>query len=244
MTSAAPSPAPQQPSHQQQQRQQQQPQNPNVPNPPSTPVATHIQAAVSPPNKRDLKSWWKGFKLPSKHHEAQGTTTPSILRFTGTKNLHIYRGRGWVSTRSRPTKHRVRRRRPVQRASASLSPPPLHTPTEAPKLGLRPVSSLGDLGLPSRLHPIAQDQTETDCHRAPTPRDIRCAPAPEHHVRQRGHLARRRRWQELHLRLRTNRCREMRSLSEREGCVPPRIHAAPVNTDTRRSDRDRGHLPS
>ncbi|PNY24565.1 Rho-GTPase-activating protein 5 [Tolypocladium capitatum] len=24
---------------------------------------------ASPPNKRDLKSWWKGFKLPSKHHE-------------------------------------------------------------------------------------------------------------------------------------------------------------------------------
>ena len=28
---------------------------------------------ASPPNKRDLKSWWKGFKLPSKHHESAGT---------------------------------------------------------------------------------------------------------------------------------------------------------------------------
>ncbi|KAK7428929.1 GTPase activating protein (GAP) for Rho1p [Neonectria magnoliae] len=28
-----------------------------------------INSAASPPNKRDLKSWWKGFKLPSKHQE-------------------------------------------------------------------------------------------------------------------------------------------------------------------------------
>jgi hypothetical protein len=32
-----------------------------------------LHHATSPPNKRDLKSWWKGFKLPSKHHEPQGT---------------------------------------------------------------------------------------------------------------------------------------------------------------------------
>lgn len=29
-------------------------------------------AAPSTPNKRDLKSWWKGFKLPSKHQEHHG----------------------------------------------------------------------------------------------------------------------------------------------------------------------------
>jgi hypothetical protein len=28
---------------------------------------------ASPPNKRDLKSWWKGFKLPSKQQEPAGT---------------------------------------------------------------------------------------------------------------------------------------------------------------------------
>lgn len=28
-----------------------------------------------PPNKRDLKSWWKGFKIPTKHQEANGTYT-------------------------------------------------------------------------------------------------------------------------------------------------------------------------
>ncbi|KAF3345753.1 hypothetical protein VdG2_05989 [Verticillium dahliae VDG2] len=27
--------------------------------------------ATSPPSKRDLRSWWKGFKLPSKHQESQ-----------------------------------------------------------------------------------------------------------------------------------------------------------------------------
>jgi GTPase-activating protein SAC7 len=32
---------------------------------------------ASPPNKRDLKSWWKGFKIPSKHQDAHGTT-PSL----------------------------------------------------------------------------------------------------------------------------------------------------------------------
>lgn len=34
--------------------------------------------ATSPPSKRDLKSWWKGFKLPSKHQDTHGTT-PSLL---------------------------------------------------------------------------------------------------------------------------------------------------------------------
>lgn len=33
--------------------------------------------ATSPPSKRDLRSWWKGFKLPSKHQESQGTTHSS-----------------------------------------------------------------------------------------------------------------------------------------------------------------------
>ncbi|CCF43805.1 RhoGAP domain-containing protein [Colletotrichum higginsianum] len=35
-------------------------------------------AGPSTPNKRDLKSWWKGFKLPSKHQEQHGRT-PSVL---------------------------------------------------------------------------------------------------------------------------------------------------------------------
>ncbi|KAL2271876.1 hypothetical protein VTJ83DRAFT_1247 [Remersonia thermophila] len=39
-------------------------------NAPSTPVASpHSHPAASPPSKRDLKSWWKGFKLQSKHQE-------------------------------------------------------------------------------------------------------------------------------------------------------------------------------
>ncbi|KPM36807.1 hypothetical protein AK830_g9756 [Neonectria ditissima] len=39
--------------------------NSNLPSHP----ALQINSAASPPNKRDLKSWWKGFKLPSKHQE-------------------------------------------------------------------------------------------------------------------------------------------------------------------------------
>ncbi|QPH12549.1 hypothetical protein C2857_004754 [Epichloe festucae Fl1] len=37
---------------------------------------------ASPPNKRDLKSWWKGFKLPSKQHEqppAETSRAPGIF---------------------------------------------------------------------------------------------------------------------------------------------------------------------
>ncbi|UNI21390.1 GTPase activating protein (GAP) for Rho1p [Purpureocillium takamizusanense] len=34
---------------------------------------------ASPPNKRDLKSWWKGFKLPSKHQEATESKAPGIF---------------------------------------------------------------------------------------------------------------------------------------------------------------------
>lgn len=51
------------------------------PPPPPAPIAN----AASPPSKRDLKSWWKGFKLQSsKHQESTGTeclnrVTPAAL---------------------------------------------------------------------------------------------------------------------------------------------------------------------
>lgn len=35
--------------------------------------------ASSPPSKRDLRTWWKNFKLPSKHQEAQGTSAQSAI---------------------------------------------------------------------------------------------------------------------------------------------------------------------
>ncbi|KAK3301585.1 uncharacterized protein B0T15DRAFT_544062 [Chaetomium strumarium] len=70
MTSAAPQPAAQTAGSQRHQQQQQpQQHHANAPHTPSTPVASQAQSAVSPPSKRDLKSWWKGFKLPSKHQE-------------------------------------------------------------------------------------------------------------------------------------------------------------------------------
>ncbi|KAH6890484.1 hypothetical protein B0T10DRAFT_560991 [Thelonectria olida] len=43
------------------------------------PHAVQINNATSPPNKRDLKSWWKGFKLPSKHQETHETRTQGIF---------------------------------------------------------------------------------------------------------------------------------------------------------------------
>ncbi|KAL7900859.1 RhoGAP domain-containing protein [Trichoderma sp. SZMC 28014] len=41
--------------------------NPHQGSPPSLPTMPNTPA--SPPNKRDLKSWWKNFKLPTKHQE-------------------------------------------------------------------------------------------------------------------------------------------------------------------------------
>ncbi|KAE9576926.1 hypothetical protein CGMCC3_g7275 [Colletotrichum fructicola] len=42
---------------------------------PSTGTST-ATAGPATPNKRDLKSWWKGFKLPSKHQEHHAETRP------------------------------------------------------------------------------------------------------------------------------------------------------------------------
>ncbi|PTD04481.1 Rho-GTPase-activating protein 5 [Fusarium culmorum] len=49
--------------------------NPNQANQPTL----QINSAASPPSKRDLKSWWKGFKLPSKHQEPQETRPQGIF---------------------------------------------------------------------------------------------------------------------------------------------------------------------
>ncbi|KAK3692418.1 RhoGAP domain-containing protein [Podospora appendiculata] len=69
MTSAAPPPGPHPAASQQ---------RPNPPYSQHPPTPTQMAAAVSPPTKRgDLKSWWKGFKIPSKHQEAHGTAAPS-----------------------------------------------------------------------------------------------------------------------------------------------------------------------
>ncbi|KAL2260580.1 hypothetical protein VTK26DRAFT_5359 [Humicola hyalothermophila] len=68
MTSTVPTPAPQVPASQQHQQHNQQRQAPA--DPPTTPVTSQLQSTVSPPSKRDLKSWWKNFKLPSKHQES------------------------------------------------------------------------------------------------------------------------------------------------------------------------------
>ncbi|KAJ6783400.1 hypothetical protein PWT90_02210 [Aphanocladium album] len=45
---------------------------------PGSQTAAPFQPA-SPPNKRDLKSWWKGFILPSKNQEQQETKAPGIF---------------------------------------------------------------------------------------------------------------------------------------------------------------------
>ncbi|KAK4106747.1 RhoGAP-domain-containing protein [Parathielavia hyrcaniae] len=141
MTSSGPPPPySQQPATQQHQHQQ----RANVPPTPSTPVASQIQAAVSPPSKRDLKSWWKGFKLPSKHHETHGTEAPFFTRFPRSKlqrkatlfaedmdgNLSqtppaVARLGNLVSDQAKSAAHR---------ASASMSQPPPATYHGPPKL--------------------------------------------------------------------------------------------------------------
>ncbi|KAH6605114.1 hypothetical protein Trco_006821 [Trichoderma cornu-damae] len=52
--------------------------NANHGSPPSLPALPNTPA--SPPNKRDLKSWWKNFKLPTKHQETSQQGTPSNSR--------------------------------------------------------------------------------------------------------------------------------------------------------------------
>ncbi|KAK0753062.1 hypothetical protein B0T18DRAFT_314248 [Schizothecium vesticola] len=81
MTSAAPPPASLQQQQQQQQQHQLQPPHQQrdsaIPPPHPSPIPPQLQSAASPPTKRDLKSWWKGFRLPSKHQEAAHGTSPS-----------------------------------------------------------------------------------------------------------------------------------------------------------------------
>lgn len=50
------------------------PNNPSLPPPPN-----HPATPASPPSRRDLKSWWKGFKLPSKHQEQHDTKPQGIF---------------------------------------------------------------------------------------------------------------------------------------------------------------------
>ena len=47
------------------------PRSPASPSP-AMPPPQQPQSAASPPTKRDLKSWWKGFKLQSRNHDIQG----------------------------------------------------------------------------------------------------------------------------------------------------------------------------
>ena len=44
--------------------------------PPSRPQMSAPVPAASPPSRRDLKSWWKGFKLAPKNQENAGTFQP------------------------------------------------------------------------------------------------------------------------------------------------------------------------
>ncbi|KAJ4292166.1 GTPase activating protein (GAP) for Rho1p [Collariella sp. IMI 366227] len=136
MTPAAPQPAAQQ-------QHQQQHQHANAPPPPTTPVASPIQAAVSPPNKRDLKSWWKNFKLPSKHQESHGTAVPSkfTTRAKPRRIASIFvEDRDGCLSQTPPSLALLRtivsdeEKRAVHRASAAMNLPSPSRPPEAPKL--------------------------------------------------------------------------------------------------------------
>jgi len=81
MTSAAPVTTAAQTSNNPQQQQQHAKQPYQQPmSQPQAPAQAQGQTAVqasSPPSKRDLRTWWKNFKIPSKHQEAQGTSALS-----------------------------------------------------------------------------------------------------------------------------------------------------------------------
>ncbi|KAK4216692.1 RhoGAP domain-protein [Rhypophila decipiens] len=68
---------------------QQQPQpNPSYTSQP--PIPAQAQNPASPPNKRDLKSWWKQFKIPTKHQEANGTYIPFFSRSVSYRSKSLF----------------------------------------------------------------------------------------------------------------------------------------------------------
>jgi hypothetical protein len=101
---------------------------------------------VSPPSRRDLKSWWKGFKLPSKHQESHGTAAPSTILFPRSKpqrQAAIFAEDMDGDLNQLPPAVSLLRnivyeeeKRAVHQASAAMSQPPPTTtrPPGAPKL--------------------------------------------------------------------------------------------------------------
>ncbi|KAK5653099.1 hypothetical protein OQA88_9197 [Cercophora sp. LCS_1] len=95
MTSAAPHPPPPASQQQQQQQQlQQQQQRDSVPYSHSAAIPPQLQNAASPgnPNRRDLKSWWRGFKLAPKTqetHETHGILPSTSSRLCRTRSLFV-----------------------------------------------------------------------------------------------------------------------------------------------------------
>lgn len=118
----------QQPQSQPQSQSQPQPQGPNA-----------VQAS-SPPSKRDLRTWWKNFKIPSKHQEAQGTSAlPASPRRSASFFVEHF-GRQSdgdpmssdcpSSSQERPVLEALDAHRHVPQASADTEPPPTeHSPT-------------------------------------------------------------------------------------------------------------------
>jgi len=95
---------------------------------------------ASPPNKRDLKSWWKGFKLPSKHQEPQGTAPSACASLSRSSTFvaqPIFSEDVWelVDTSLHPLEYvlrlqdaRTARHRPVVSSDGADRPYTPHTP--------------------------------------------------------------------------------------------------------------------
>ncbi|OIW34027.1 RhoGAP-domain-containing protein [Coniochaeta ligniaria NRRL 30616] len=76
MTSATPTATP----HSNDQQQQQHTNQPyQQPHPQPQGQGLNAVQASSPPSKRDLRTWWKNFKIPSKHQEAQESKPQGIF---------------------------------------------------------------------------------------------------------------------------------------------------------------------
>jgi hypothetical protein len=139
MTSAAPVTAPHSNNPQKQQHANQPYQQPMAQA--QAQGANAVQAS-SPPSKRDLRTWWKNFKIPSKHQEAQGTSALSasprrsasffVEHFGGQSDGDPRPCRDW-SPQERLASETTDAHRDVPQASVEPEPPPVEHSPQPPR---------------------------------------------------------------------------------------------------------------
>jgi hypothetical protein len=198
------------------------------------PSGQNAVQASSPPSKRDLRTWWKNFKIPSKHQETQGTSALSARPRRSASLFVEHFGRqsrgdpgpqcDWSLSREKRVAraldvHHYR----VPRASVEAEPP-LSTEKSFPATPAREIFPNPRLSV-RLLHTTQVHQaslnTKSNIRRTETTGYLRRASATEYYLRQRCDITDRREREELYLRIRPDRGGEMRRLLEGEGYVKP-----------------------